>query len=161
VSSFTLLRFLDLLDNIDTTRNGSLNYGYHLSADQSLNINVDLVNYKKEAQKIFLTYDLEIVDGKVGTNSQGTLLSVTGCAARNIKVASGRPTNTTSNRFYFYRDGAIVNGSTWQIPSPQMANLTKAFQGDTSTMAASRWTCSSTTNTFARPRPCTVGPAAR
>ena len=72
---------------------------------------MDLVNYKKEAQKIFLTYDLETVDGISGTNSQGALISVTGCGARNIRSAAVGPTNTTSNRFYFYRDGTIVNAS--------------------------------------------------
>jgi hypothetical protein len=101
-----------LIEGLDTTRDGSINYGYHLAADQSININMDLVNYKKEAQKIFLVYDLETVDGKVGTNSQGALISVTGCGARNLKVAATGATNTTSNKFYFYRDGAIVNAST-------------------------------------------------
>jgi hypothetical protein len=73
---------------------------------------MDLVNYKKDAQKIFLTYDLETIDGISGTNSQGALLSVTGCGGRNLKTAATGPTNTTSNKFYFYRDGAIVNSST-------------------------------------------------
>ena len=89
-----------------------MNYGYHLAANQSINVNLDLVNYKKEAQKIFLVYDLETVSGTVGTNSQGALISVTGCGGRGIKTAATGATNTTSNKFYFYRDGAIVNGST-------------------------------------------------
>jgi hypothetical protein len=90
-------------------------YGYHLAANQSININLDLVNYKKEAQKIFLVYDLEIIDGVLGTNSQGALISVTGCGARSLKTAATGATNTTSNKFYFYRTGTIVNASMYLL----------------------------------------------
>jgi len=83
-----------------------------ISKGQDFGIWADLVNLNKEKKSVYLTYDLEYLPGHVGSDSQGTLISVTGCGRvqRTIKLSKSGPTNTTSGKFRFFRDGYLVNG---------------------------------------------------
>jgi hypothetical protein len=92
------------------TADGSIEGGYWVSKGDSFGVWADLVNLNKEPKQLYLTYDLEYLPGHVGTDSQGSLISVTGCAARKIATPASGPANTTSGKFRFFREGNLVNG---------------------------------------------------
>jgi hypothetical protein len=93
------------------TADGGIEGGYWLTPNDGISVWADLVNLDKTPKKIYLTYDLEYLPGKVGADAQGTLLSVTGCGARRINIISNGAANTTSDKFRFFRDGYLINGS--------------------------------------------------
>jgi hypothetical protein len=93
------------------TKDGGIEGGYWLSPTESIGVSSNLVNLDKKQKTVYLAYDLEYLPGHVGSDSQGTLLSVTGCAARKINISPTGPANATSGKFRFFRDGYLVNGS--------------------------------------------------
>jgi hypothetical protein len=96
------------------TKDGSIEGGYWVSKDDSFGVWADLVNLDKNPKKVYVTYDLEYLPGHVGADAQGSLISVTGCAARKIQAPSSGPANTTSGKFRFFNNGYLVNGSKWR-----------------------------------------------
>jgi len=91
-----------------TTPDGKANTGFHIAQTDKFLANVQLVNYNKEAKKVYITYDLEWVPGTVGANTQGILISVTQCPGGRIKLSQNAPTNTTAGKFTFLQDGNII-----------------------------------------------------
>jgi hypothetical protein len=61
-----------------TSEDGTFDSGFHLGKEDRILVQSDLVNYKNESQKIYLTMDYEYVPGFQGTQAITTLLSVTG-----------------------------------------------------------------------------------
>ena len=70
--------------------------------------NIDLVNYSKDSQTVYVTYDLEWTKGKPSVNTKGMLVSVTQCMGKQIRLSQSGPTNTTSGKFTFLEDGTIL-----------------------------------------------------
>jgi hypothetical protein len=94
------------------TKDGSIEGGYWYSSKKdTIGVWADLVNLDNTPKKLYLTYDLEWLPGHVGADSQGSLISVTGCRVRHINTGTHGAANTTSGKFKFYRDGYLVNGS--------------------------------------------------
>lgn len=93
------------------TKTGEIEGGYFLSGGDSIGVWADIVNLDDNPKQVYLAYDLEYLPGHIGSDSQGSLISVTGCAARKINISSTGPANTTSGKFRFFRDGYLVNGS--------------------------------------------------
>jgi hypothetical protein len=93
------------------TKDGSIEGGYFVKKADSFGAWLDIVNLDKREKTVYLTYELEWLPGHVGANSQGSLISVTGCAARRIAAPASGPANTTSGKFKFFRDGYLINGS--------------------------------------------------
>jgi len=91
-----------------TARDGSSKAGYWVSPGSSFTANIDLVNYSKESQTVYITYDLEWTMGKPSVNTKGMLVSVTQCMGKQIKLSQSGPTNTTSGKFTFLEDGTIL-----------------------------------------------------
>jgi hypothetical protein len=93
------------------TADGKIEGGYWLSKEDSFGVWVDLVNLDKTPKKVYVTYELEYLPGHVGVDSQGSLISVTGCTPRRIATPATGPANTTSGKFRFFDNGHLVNGS--------------------------------------------------
>jgi hypothetical protein len=67
-----------LVDYLYTSAKGSIDYGYHLRKGDKIMVNADLVNYQGDKRKLFLTYEIEYVDGIRGIDASSGLLSVGG-----------------------------------------------------------------------------------
>jgi hypothetical protein len=98
-----------------TTKDGSLESGYWFSPNDGVSVMMDIVRNNKQVQQLYLTYELEWLPSHVGADAQGVLMSVTGCAFREIKTSTTGPVNTTSNYFKFFRDGFLANGSKYFV----------------------------------------------
>ena len=76
-----------------TSEDGKYNSGFHLGKNDNIVVQSDLVNYKNETQKVYLTYEYEYVEGLQGAQAITTLLSVTGSC-----FTVGRVSCITDNR---------------------------------------------------------------
>lgn len=102
-----------------TSQDGSYNSGYFLGKDIGLLMQVDLVNYNKESKKVFINFEVEYVDGHVGSDAAATLMSVTGCQqphqagsfGSSIKLDPNGVATTDSPKFPVTRDAKIVSAS--------------------------------------------------
>jgi len=94
-----------------TTKDGSMEAGYWLSPEDGVGVTLDIVRNNKAIEQLYFTYELEWLPGHVGVDSQGVLMSVSGCQLRRIKTSPTGPVPTTSNYFKFFGDGYLVNGS--------------------------------------------------
>jgi len=61
-----------------TTPDGKFDSGFYLAKDDKLLLQAELVNYRKEAQQLWLQADVEWVPGKVGRSAYTTIGSATG-----------------------------------------------------------------------------------
>jgi hypothetical protein len=91
-----------------TQRDGKSNAGYLVQKGDSFVATAELVNYNKQPQKVYLTYDLEWAPGKTGVNTKGMLISISQCMGKNIRTSTTGPTNTTSGKFTVMEDGTIL-----------------------------------------------------
>jgi hypothetical protein len=82
------------------------------TADKILN-QVDLVNYNTESKKVFINYEIEYLDGHVGSDSAAVLMSVTGCEVKKggIKLDKTGVAETQSPDFPVTKNGMIVAAS--------------------------------------------------
>jgi len=120
-----------------TSEDGTRDSGYHVGAQDTFTGWAQIVNYNKESKSIYVFYDLEWVPGTSGFDVKTATFTATCGGSPAIKLGNG-PTNTTSGKFYF------------------MDTATYSVVEATCTMAASRWTCSSTISTCARLMQCTA-----
>jgi hypothetical protein len=67
-----------LVDYLYTSPKGAIDYGYHLRKGDKILVNADLVNYQGDQKQLFLTYEIEYVDGIRGLDASSGLLSVGG-----------------------------------------------------------------------------------
>jgi len=91
-----------------TTRDGAHEGGFHVGPSDTFMMQIDLVSYKKEASKVYVTMEMEYLPGIVGPDTRESLLSVTGCGVPSIKISESGPTNTTSSKYTFLEDGQIL-----------------------------------------------------
>jgi hypothetical protein len=92
-----------------TTPDGKEDSGYYISKNGGkIWIQSEVVTYKKTAEQVYMTLDLEYLPGKVGRDALFTLLLVTGCA--NVGYHSNEPLNNlTSGEFPIQADGKLIN----------------------------------------------------
>lgn len=62
-----------------TSKDGKYKSGYFIGPKFILMNQMDLVNLNPESKKVYVTYEIEYVDGHVGADASATLMSVTGC----------------------------------------------------------------------------------
>lgn len=105
-----------------TSADGTFNSGYHLKDNAVVMNQVDLVNYNKETKEVYVTYEIEYVDGLVGADASSSLVSVTGCKLLDggshaeggakpktgIALDKSGPAETLSPKYPFTQDGKIV-----------------------------------------------------
>jgi hypothetical protein len=91
-----------------TSDDGTRNTGYHVGAQDSFTGWAEIVNYNKEAKKIYVFYDLEWVPGIQGDDVKTVTLTATCGGSPMIKLSQAGPTNTTSGKFYFMEDGKVL-----------------------------------------------------
>jgi hypothetical protein len=91
-------------------------------------LQIDIVNYKKSAQKIYVTFDVEYLPGKTGPDSASVLLSLTGCSSPAFMLVE-KEVNATSDTFRIFEDGAIINASKLFLSSQKGKSLTCASRG--------------------------------
>jgi hypothetical protein len=91
-----------------TAQDGTFDSGFHVGAKDRFILNTDLVNYNTEDKKIFITLDVEYVDGKVGLDAQPNLMNVVGCKLAEPKISTTGPTETISRKFPILVDGSII-----------------------------------------------------
>jgi hypothetical protein len=90
-----------------TSEDGTRNSGYHIGASDSFTGWAQVVNYNKQAKKIYVYYDLEWVPGIQGDDVyQGTFSA--NCPSPIISLSNSGPTNTTSSKYYFMTDGKLI-----------------------------------------------------
>jgi hypothetical protein len=82
-----------------TTYDGSYPSGFHIGSDDKFLLQTDLVNYNNESRTVYVTFDLEYVDGHVGADAVTNLLSVTGCKVAEPKLNKTGPAVTNSQKF--------------------------------------------------------------
>jgi hypothetical protein len=113
-----------------TSADGTYDSGFHLGADDKIMNQVDLVNYNKDTRKVFVNYEIEYVEGKVGADAAATLMSVTGCKNMGGEHSGHAPASppqsgiklnqtgiaiTESPQFNILDDGKIVSASQCEI----------------------------------------------
>jgi hypothetical protein len=60
-----------------TTPDGKFDSGFYLAKDDLMLLQAELVNYRKEEQKVFLQIDVEYVDGKSPKSAATTFATAT------------------------------------------------------------------------------------
>jgi hypothetical protein len=102
------------------SKNSTYKSGFMLgTADRILN-QVDLVNYNTESRKVFINYEIEYLDGHVGSDSAAVLMSVTGCEVKKgaIHLDKTGVAETESPKFPVTKDGMIVAASKFFKENP-------------------------------------------
>lgn len=89
------------------TPNGKSNTGFWVDKGDQFSANVQLVNYNQQTKRVFVTYDLEWVPGKVGQNTKTILTSISQCGT-SIKLNHAGAANSTSGKFTFLESGKIL-----------------------------------------------------
>jgi hypothetical protein len=94
-----------------TSRDGKFDSGFQIGAKDKFIVQSDLVNYNNKSVDVYLTFDLEYVDGQVGMEAAPNLLSVTGCKLAEPKVSKEGPAETKSQSFPVLVDGTLISMS--------------------------------------------------
>lgn len=99
-----------------TTADGQANTGFYVDPADKMGWYGEVINYKKEAKKLYVTMEAEYMEGRPPgmLDTQISLFNVQGCAA-NVEIAV--PHNTTtfdikSSNFPIPQDGYVVSIST-------------------------------------------------
>jgi hypothetical protein len=90
------------------TYDGPYPAGFHIGANYMFMLQTDLVNYNTESKIVYVTFDLEYVDGHVGADAETNLLSVTGCKIAEPKLNKTGLAATDSQKFPMLEDGHII-----------------------------------------------------
>jgi hypothetical protein len=107
-----------------TTPDGKMDSGYYISANTTLAVQAEVVNYYTKPQKIYLTMDMEYLPGKVGRDSMSTLVSVTGCNSTPGWRTNKAQMNMTSGEYPILQDGTIINARKLAVSYWANTNLT-------------------------------------
>lgn len=74
-----------------TSQDGSYQSGFLVGPNDRFALATDLVNYNNVSKTVFVTMDLEFVDGHVGAEAVPNLISVTGCKLAEPKLSKEGP----------------------------------------------------------------------
>lgn len=101
-----------------TSTDGKYESGFFVAKEDTFGFQADLVNYNKEEKKVYVTVEIEYVDGLVGVDAISNLMSILGCEVGHGKNGGGyihlNETGvavTNSKRFPILADGTIVSAS--------------------------------------------------
>jgi hypothetical protein len=101
-----------------TAKDGKSQSGYYFGPELGLMKQMDLVNLNKESKNVYAQYDLEYLDGRIGSDAAATLMSVTGCTRigaptgnLGIKLDPKGVAITESPKFAVTKDAKIVAAS--------------------------------------------------
>jgi hypothetical protein len=92
-----------------TSRDGKYDSGFQVGTKDKFTFWADLVNYNEKAVDIYLTFDIEYVEGHTGVEAAPNLLSVTGCKLAEPKISKEGPAETVSQVFPILVDGTLVS----------------------------------------------------
>jgi len=67
-----------------------------------------LLLYAPTAKKMYLTMELEYLEGIVGKDAQETLLDISACGGQGVKISQAGETNSTSGKLTFTENGVIL-----------------------------------------------------
>jgi hypothetical protein len=95
-----------------TSQDGTYGSGFYVGENDKFLHWVDLVNYRSEARAVYVSYDIEYLDGKVGVDASASLMSVTGCAGshKGLNLNKTGVSITKSPPYTMTVDGEIVAG---------------------------------------------------
>src|ERR1700760_1027803 len=93
--------------------NSTYKSGFMLGKADKILQQVDLVNYNTETKNVFINYEIEYLDGHVGSDSAAVLMSVTGCEAKkgSIHLDKSGIAETQSPNFRATKNGMILAAS--------------------------------------------------
>jgi hypothetical protein len=74
-----------------TSQDGKYQSGFLVGPNDRFALVTDLVNYKNVSKTVFVTMDIEYVDGHIGQDAVPNLISVTGCKLAEPKIGTGGP----------------------------------------------------------------------
>jgi len=109
-----------------TSEDGKYNSGFFVGATDKIMNQVDLVNYNADTKNVYVNYEIEYVDGHVGSDASAVLMSVVGCqdtsgvknehaehgmSMPGIKLNKTGIAITESPHFPISKDGKIVAAS--------------------------------------------------
>ncbi|KAF2674468.1 hypothetical protein BT63DRAFT_474211 [Microthyrium microscopicum] len=96
-----------------TSEDGAYPSGFFVGSNDSFALQADLVNYNADTRKVYVTFDIEYVDGHVGSDAVSTLLSVGGCGGigggNAIALNQTGPAETTGRKIPILVDGKIIS----------------------------------------------------
>lgn len=101
--------------------------GFYLK-DDFMALQVDIVNYNKTPQKIYITFDIEYLSGKTGTDAASVLLSLTGCRSPAFMLVD-KEVSMESDAFRIFENGAIINASKFCEIEVRAVLLSFVFRG--------------------------------
>jgi hypothetical protein len=87
---------------------GEILNGYHVGEKDVFSIQIVLVSYAPATKKIYLTMELEYLEGIVGKDTQETLLDISACGGTGLKISQAGETNSTSGKLTFTENGVIL-----------------------------------------------------
>jgi hypothetical protein len=96
-----------------TSSDGTYKSGFFVGQSDKILNQVDLVNYNTETKNVYINYEIEYVDGHIGSDSAAVLMSVTGCeeGGKGIKLDKAGVAITESPKFPVTKNGMIVAAS--------------------------------------------------
>jgi len=91
-----------------TTKDKTHDGGFHIGPSDTFWMNADLVSLNTGSTQVYMTLELEYLQGKVGSDSQETLLTVETCGGQRLKTSNTGPTISTSGKYTFKENGKLV-----------------------------------------------------
>ncbi|KAF2429085.1 hypothetical protein EJ08DRAFT_680230 [Tothia fuscella] len=93
-----------------TTPDGKFNSGYFIDNNKFM-MQVEMINYRPDEQTVYISTDLEYIDGHVGGDATQGVLSATGCGAApsNWKPAKNTAGKVMADGFNVLRNGHIIS----------------------------------------------------
>lgn len=92
-----------------TTPDGTFNSGYYIQENNFM-MQAEMINYRKEEQRVYIETDIEFVNGKQGSDSEQGVLSATGCDGNfgPWKPEKNSTGMVATDGYEIYRDGNII-----------------------------------------------------
>lgn len=95
-----------------TSPDGNYPSGYTMRGKDRIILLSDFVNFNNVTKDVYITMDLEYVDGHVGKDAASALLSVTSCLGQDVNMGTkDAPAETMSNKFEVFVNGYILTAS--------------------------------------------------
>lgn len=93
-----------------TSLDGKFDSGFQIGSDgHQIVVQADFVNYTNETANVFMTLDIEYVDGIAGDSTVTTLQSVTGCKIKSPKASKSEKAFMDSQKFPILTDGYLIS----------------------------------------------------
>jgi hypothetical protein len=94
-----------------TSRDGSFNSGFHVDPKTQILVQSDFLNYNNHSVPVYITLDLEYVDGQHGLDAISALVSVKGCKLEGPDISHDGPAETMSQQFPVLSNGTLISMS--------------------------------------------------